>query len=91
MYSIGDELKHRLGSKISVVIDPELWSGRGRLGEVTIIEYLRYMEGEKHPLFFTGNGMLFPKGDSDVDKGIAGVANDTRVAIDTFQFRGQAP
>jgi VWFA-related protein len=57
----------------------------------TCIEYLRYMEGEKHLLFFTGNGMLFPEGDSDIDKGIAGVANDARVAIDTFQTGGLAP
>jgi len=57
----------------------------------TCIEYLRYMEGEKHLLFFTGNGMLFPEGDADIDKGIAGVANDARVAIDTFQTGGLAP
>jgi VWFA-related protein len=57
----------------------------------TCIEYLRYIEGEKHLLFFTGNGMLFPYGDSDIDKGIAGVANDARVAIDTFQTGGLAP
>lgn len=57
----------------------------------TCIEYLRYMEGEKHLLFVTGNGMLFPYGDVDYDKGIAGVANDARVAIDTFQTGGLAP
>lgn len=57
----------------------------------TCIEYLRYMEGEKHLLFFSGKGLLFPYGDTEYDKGIAAVANDARVAIDTFHTGGLAP
>ncbi|MGA2260601.1 MAG: VWA domain-containing protein [Acidobacteriota bacterium] len=50
----------------------------------TCVEYLRYMEGEKHLLFFTGRGLLAPNGHIDVDRGVAAVANDARVAIDSF-------
>ena len=57
----------------------------------TCIEYLRYMDGEKHLLFFSGKGLLFPYGNTDYDKGIAAVANDARVAIDTFHTGGLAP
>jgi len=57
----------------------------------TCIEYLRYVEGEKHLLFFSGKGLLFPYGRDDYDKGIAAVANDARVAIDTFHTGGLAP
>ena len=54
----------------------------------TCIEYMRYLEGEKHLLFFSGRGLLFPHGNTDYDKGIAAVANDARVAIDTFHTGG---
>lgn len=54
----------------------------------TCIEYLRYLEGEKHLLFFSGGGLLFPYGDVDYDKGIANIANDARVTIDTFHTGG---
>lgn len=54
----------------------------------TCIEYLRYMEGTKHLLFFTGDGLFFPKGRATYDEGLAAVANDARVAIDTFQTGG---
>jgi VWFA-related protein len=57
----------------------------------TCIEYLRYLDGEKHLLFFSGGGLLFPYGNTDYDKGIAAMANDARVAIDTFHTGGLAP
>lgn len=50
------------------------------------IRYMRYMPGEKHLLFFTVNGLFFPRleyGDS-----LAAYANDARVVIDTFQTGG---
>jgi VWFA-related protein len=55
----------------------------------TAIEYLRYMEGEKHLLFFTENGLFLPRLEND--KSLAAMANDARVAIDTFQTGGVAP
>jgi VWFA-related protein len=52
----------------------------------TSIEYLRYMDGEKHLLFFTENGLFLPRLEND--KSVAAMANDARVAIDTFQTGG---
>jgi VWFA-related protein len=54
----------------------------------TCIEYLRYMSGEKHLLFFSDQGLLFPSGKEEYDKNIAAAASDARVAIDTFQTGG---
>lgn len=55
---------------------------------LTCLEYLRYLEGEKHLLFFTEEGLFFPFGNVDNDETIAKVANNARVAIDTFQTGG---
>ncbi|MBZ5535145.1 MAG: VWA domain-containing protein [Acidobacteriia bacterium] len=52
----------------------------------TSIEYLRYIEGEKHLLFFSENGLFLPRMEND--KSIAAMANDARVSIDTFQTGG---
>jgi VWFA-related protein len=54
----------------------------------TCIEYLRFLEGEKHLLFFTEQGLFFPFGNVDNDETISRVANNARVAIDTFQTGG---
>jgi len=54
----------------------------------TCIEYLRYMEGEKHLLYFSGDGLLFPNGDVDYDRGLVAIANDARVTINAFQTGG---
>ena len=55
----------------------------------TAIEYLRYMDGEKHLLFFTEQGIFLPRLDND--KSLAAMANDARVTIDTFQTGGVDP
>jgi VWFA-related protein len=52
----------------------------------TSIEYLRYIEGEKHLLFFSESGLFLPRLEND--KSIAAMANDARVSIDTFQTGG---
>jgi hypothetical protein len=57
----------------------------------TCVEHLRYMEGEKHLLFFSGRGLLAPNGRIDVDRGVAAVANDARVAIDSFHTWSLVP
>jgi len=54
----------------------------------TCLEYLRYMEGEKHLLFFTEQGLFVPYGNMDHDFAIGKIANDARVAIDTFHTGG---
>ena len=52
----------------------------------TCIRYMRFMPGEKHLLFFTPDGLFFPR--LEYDNGLAAYANDARVAIDTFQTGG---
>jgi VWFA-related protein len=52
----------------------------------TGVEYMRYIEGEKHLLFFTEQGLFLPRLEND--KSLAALANDARVAIDTFQVGG---
>lgn len=52
----------------------------------TGIEYLRYIEGEKHLIYVTETGFLLPSADGD--EGLAALANDARVAIDTIQTGG---
>ncbi len=46
------------------------------------IEYLRYFEGEKHLIFMTSHGLFLPRVEDD--DGIAAVANDARVVIDSI-------
>jgi VWFA-related protein len=55
----------------------------------TAIDYLRHMDGEKHLVFFTPNGIFLPR--AEYDDNIIAVANDARVAIDTFQTGGLFP
>lgn len=50
------------------------------------IRYLRFMPGEKHLMFFTPDGLFFPR--LEYDNSLAAYANDARVAIDTFQTGG---
>jgi len=54
----------------------------------TCIEYLRYMEGEKHLIFFSGDGLLFSNGNEMNEQGIVSMANDARVTIQAFQTGG---
>jgi hypothetical protein len=52
------------------------------------IEHLRHAPGDKHLLFFTEFGLLFPFGNVAYDDYIGRYAADARVAIDTFQTGG---
>jgi VWFA-related protein len=52
------------------------------------VDYMRFIEGEKHLLLVTEQGFLLPSADHDRD--IASLASDARVAIDTFQTGGVA-
>ena len=52
----------------------------------TGIEYLRYLEGEKHLIFVTEQGMHLPR--AETENGLAARANNARVAIDTIQTGG---
>jgi VWFA-related protein len=62
---------------------------RGDLGKLyTGIDYLRYVDGEKHLIYVTQNGMLLPRMESDFS--VAAAANDARVAISVIQTGGHA-
>ena len=50
------------------------------------IDYLRFIEGEKHLVFVTEQGFLLPS--ADFDRDLAAIASDARVAIDTIQTGG---
>lgn len=50
------------------------------------IEYLRYIEGEKHLVFLTEHGLFVPRVENDVN--LADVASDARVAIDVIKTGG---
>jgi VWFA-related protein len=52
------------------------------------IDYLRYIEGEKHLIFVTEQGFRMPRADHDRD--LATMAADARVALDTVQTGGVA-
>jgi VWFA-related protein len=55
----------------------------------TGVEYLRHIEGEKHLIFISENGMLLPRADDD--RSLAARANGARVAIDTIFTGGVDP
>jgi VWFA-related protein len=59
----------------------------------TGIEYLRFLEGEKHLILATEKGLFLPR--EEDDKRIAEAANTARVVIDTFEtgglYVGQSP
>ncbi len=50
------------------------------------IEYLRFMEGEKHLLFLTGQGLFLPN--LEDDDSLASTASDARVRIHVVQTGG---
>ena len=50
------------------------------------IEYLRFIDGEKHLLYLTENGLNLPSQDSD--RSLARIASDARVAIDILRTGG---
>ena len=52
----------------------------------TGIEYLRYLEGEKHIIFVTEQGFYTPR--FEAEAGLAARANHARVVIDTIQTGG---
>lgn len=52
------------------------------------IDYLRYLEGEKHLVFLTPGGVALPRLEND--RTLAAVAGDARVAIDVI-YVGGAP
>jgi VWFA-related protein len=52
----------------------------------TGIEYMRYLQGEKHLIFVTETGVMLPRLEDDLS--MAAMANDARVVLDTIQTGG---
>jgi VWFA-related protein len=50
------------------------------------IGYLRAIDGEKHLVYFTENGISLPRGDDD--EGLAAIASDARVVLDPVKTGG---
>jgi VWFA-related protein len=55
----------------------------------TGIEFLRYLEGEKHLIFVTEHGLFLPRVEDDMS--IAAMANDARVVLHTIHTGGVSP
>ncbi len=53
------------------------------------IQYLRYIDGEKHLVFVTPQGLNLPRLESDLS--VVAAANHARVAIDIIQTGGHRP
>jgi VWFA-related protein len=53
---------------------------------MALMEYLRRFDGEKHVLFVTEKGLLWPSAEND--RALASAANDARAAIHTLQAGG---
>ena len=69
----------------------EYMEGRARtrqdlLNIYQAIEYLRFVSGEKHLLFFTSKGLFLPA--LEDGRSLASMASDARVRIHTFHTRG---
>jgi VWFA-related protein len=52
------------------------------------IDYLRFIDGEKHLIFVTEQGFYLPR--ADYERDLAQLASDARVALDTVQTGGVA-
>jgi hypothetical protein len=52
------------------------------------IDYLRFIDGEKHLIFVTEQGFYLPR--ADYERDLAALASDARVALDTIQTGGVA-
>lgn len=55
----------------------------------TGISYLRHVNGEKHLLFMSREGMMLPRAEDD--RGIAAMASDARVALSILHTGGTRP
>jgi VWFA-related protein len=88
--TIGDTFDLMAGELVGLPFDAfvstsvEAMQDMGNL--YTGIEYLRYLEGEKHILFVTEQGFYAPR--LEADASLAARANHARVVIDTIQTGG---
>ncbi|MBE3133221.1 MAG: VWA domain-containing protein [Acidobacteria bacterium] len=88
--SVFDETTLRDAERFDVTLEQYV-SGNIRAAQdltniYTGIEYMRYLQGEKHLIFVTEEGVMLPRLEDDFS--IAAMANDARVVLDTIQTGG---
>jgi VWFA-related protein len=88
--TIGDTFDLMAGELVGLPFDAFVSASVQALQDMgnlyTGIEYLRYLEGEKHILFVTEQGFYTPR--LEADASLAARANHARVVIDTIQTGG---
>jgi VWFA-related protein len=88
--TIGDTFDLMAGELVGLPFDAFVSASVQALQDMgnlyTGIEYLRYLEGEKHILFVTDQGFYVPR--MEADASLAARANNARVVIDTIQTGG---
>ena len=88
--TIGDTFDLMAGEMVGLPFDAFVSTSVQALQDMgnlyTGIEYLRYLEGEKHILFVTEQGFYTPR--LEADASLAARANHARVVIDTIQTGG---
>jgi len=90
---LSDPVESALASNLDISLD-EMASMNAQsmqdLGKIyTGIQYMRYLDGEKHLLFVTEYGIFLPRAEDD--KNLASIAADARVALDIVHTGGTAP
>ena len=81
-----------LGSLTPMALSPEDYFGEAKLtlNELqrlySAIDYLRFIEGEKHIVYITEQGMYLPRVETDLS--LAAAANNARVTISIIQTGG---
>ncbi len=88
--TLGDAFDLMAGEMVGLPFDAFVSSSVQAMQDMgnlyTGIEYLRYLEGEKHILFVTELGFYTPRFEADAS--LAARANHARVVIDTIQTGG---
>jgi len=88
--TLGDTFDLMAGEMVGLPFDAFVSSSVQAMQDMgnlyTGIEYLRYLEGEKHILFVTEAGFYTPR--LEADASLAARANHARVVIDTIQTGG---
>ncbi|MGE5199891.1 MAG: VWA domain-containing protein, partial [Rhodospirillaceae bacterium] len=88
--TIGDTFDLMAGELVGLPLDAFVSASVQAMQDMgnlyTGIEYLRYLQGEKHILFVTEQGFYTPR--LEADASLAARANHARVVIDTIQTGG---
>lgn len=90
--SAADATSGALAASLEMSFDDYVSTNRSTMQDLsnlyTGIDYLRFINGEKHLVFVSENGLFLPRVEDD--RGLAAAASDARVVIDTIQTGGLA-